>query len=95
MSVTRKEFQFQEIFILILGSKKMSTKTSFGEYFDNQRDRIVKDMQDKNKQQNVEWMERYEKRKKMAKEMLLLKKMAPVGRKENKLLKEMIDDAQV
>ena len=38
------------------------TETSFGEYFDNQRDKIVKDMQDKNKQQNVEWMERYEKR---------------------------------
>ena len=38
-------------------------KRSFGEYFDNQRDRIVKDMQDKNAQQNIEWMERYEKRK--------------------------------
>ena len=36
---------------------------SFGEYFDNQHDRIVKAMQDKNKQLNVEWMERYEKRK--------------------------------
>ena len=48
-----------------------TSKRSFGEYFDNQRDRIVMDMQDKNKQQNVEWMERYEKRKKMAKEMLL------------------------
>ena len=34
------------------------SKRSFGEYFDNQRDKIVKDMQDKNKQQNVEWMER-------------------------------------
>ena len=43
---------------------------SFGKYFDDQRDKIVKDMQNKNKQQNVEWMERYEKRKKMAKEML-------------------------
>ena len=42
------------------------TKTSFGEYFDIQRDKIVKDMQDKNKQQNVEWMERYEKRQGMA-----------------------------
>ena len=49
---------------------KWKAKTSFGEYFDNQRDKIVKDMQDKNKQQNVEWMERYKKRKKMAKEML-------------------------
>ena len=70
-------------------------KTSFGEYFDNQRDKIVKDMQDKNKQQNVEWMERYEKRKKMAKEMLLLKKMTPVGPKEKKLLEEMKNNAQI
>ena len=69
-----------------------TSKRSFGEYFDNQRNRIVKDMQDKNKQQNVEWMERYEKRKKMAKEMLLLKKIAPVGPKEKKLLKEMIEE---
>ena len=44
--------------------------TSFGEYFDNQHDAIVKAMQNKNKQLNVEWMERYEKRKKMAKEMI-------------------------
>ena len=41
----------------------MTTKTSFGEYFDIQRDKIVKDMQNKNAQQNIEWMERYEKRK--------------------------------
>ena len=70
----------------------MTDKTSFGEYFDNQRDAMIKAMQDKNKQLNVEWMERYEKRKKMAKEMLLLKKMAPVGQKEKKLLKEMIEE---
>ena len=38
------------------------TKTSFGKYFDDQRDRIVKDMQNKNAQQNIEWMEDYEKR---------------------------------
>ena len=44
----------------------MTTKTSFGEYFDIQRDKIVKDMQNKNKQQNVEWMEAYEKRQGMA-----------------------------
>ena len=36
--------------------------TSFGKYFDDQRDRIVKAMQNKNKQLNVEWMEEYEKR---------------------------------
>ena len=58
---------------------------------------MIEAMQNKNKQLNVEWMERYEKRKKMAKEMLLLKKMAPVGPKEKKLLKEMIEinDAQI
>ena len=37
--------------------------TSFGEYFDNQRIRLEKAMQNKNAQQNIEWMERYEKRK--------------------------------
>ena len=36
--------------------------TSFGEYFDNQRDRMIKAMQNKNAQQNIEWMEDYEKR---------------------------------
>ena len=39
------------------------TKISFGKYFDDQRDRIVKDMQNKNAQQNIEWMEKDEKRK--------------------------------
>ena len=38
------------------------TNQSFGKYFDDQRDRIVKAMQNKNKQLNVEWMEEYEKR---------------------------------
>ena len=44
-------------------SEEKQPPRSFGKYFDDQRDRIVKDMQDKNKQQNIEWMERYEKRK--------------------------------
>jgi len=38
------------------------TNISFGEYFDAQRDRVIKDMQNKNAQQNIEWMEAYEKR---------------------------------
>ena len=38
-------------------------ETSFGKYFDDQRDRMRKAMQNKNAQQNIEWMERYEKRK--------------------------------
>ena len=39
------------------------TTTSFGEYFDAQRKRLEKTMQNKNAQLNIEWMERYEKRK--------------------------------
>ena len=38
------------------------TSKSFGEYFDNQRDRMVKDMQNKNTQLNNEWRERYDER---------------------------------
>ena len=36
--------------------------TSFGEYFDNQRERLEKMMQNKNAQLNNEWRERYEER---------------------------------
>ena len=66
--------------------------TSFGKYFDDQRDRIIKAMQNKNTQQNIEWMERYEKRQAKKQQLALLKKMAPVGPKEKKLLKEMIEE---
>jgi hypothetical protein len=55
-------------------------KTSFGEYFDNQRDKFVKDMQDKNKQQNVEWMERYEERQKA-------KKYKPLSTEEEQIVR--------
>ena len=41
----------------------MKTEISFGEYFDAQRKRLEKTMQNKNAQLNIEWMERYEKRK--------------------------------
>ena len=70
----------------------MKTEISFGEYFDAQCDRIRKAMQNKNAQQNIEWMEDYEKRQAKKQELLLLDKMAPVGRKEKKLLKEMIEE---
>ena len=39
------------------------TETSFGEYFDAQRDRITRAMQNKNTQLWNDWRERYEKRK--------------------------------
>ena len=39
---------------------------SFGKYFDDQRDRMIKAMQhNKNTQLNNEWRERYDERKKM------------------------------
>ena len=41
----------------------MTTKTSFGEYFDDQRDRIVKDMQTgKNTELYNAWREDFDKR---------------------------------
>ena len=42
---------------------KKNETTSFGKYFDAQRDRLIKAMQNKNAQQNIEWMEDYKKRK--------------------------------
>ena len=62
-------------------------KTSFGKYFDDQRDRIVKDMQNKNTELHLAWREDFDKRQSA---LTLLRKMAPVGPKEKKLLKEMI-----
>ena len=38
------------------------TKTSFGKYFDDQRDRIIVAMQNKNTQLWKEWRERYDER---------------------------------
>ena len=73
----------------------MTNKTSFGKYFDDQRDKIVKDMQNKNAQQNIEWMEDYEKRQEAKKQLRLLKKMAPVGPKEKKLLEEMMQEERL
>tara|TARA_Y100000310_G_scaffold193175_1_gene193150 strand:+ start:423 stop:689 length:267 start_codon:yes stop_codon:yes gene_type:complete len=43
-------------------------RTSFGEYFDAQRDRIVSAMQNKNAQQWIGWRERYDERIKQEKE---------------------------
>ena len=73
----------------------MKTEISFGEYFDAQRKRLEKAMQNKNAQQNIEWMEDYEKRQAKKQQLVLLKKMAPVGPKEKKLLKEMIDERKL
>ena len=37
-------------------------KTSFGEYFDKQRDRMIKDMQNKNTELHQAWREDYDRR---------------------------------
>ena len=42
--------------------------TSFGEYFDNQRIRLEKAMQNKNTQLNIAWRERYDERETQEKE---------------------------
>tara|TARA_Y100000310_G_scaffold97705_1_gene95346 strand:- start:396 stop:650 length:255 start_codon:yes stop_codon:yes gene_type:complete len=43
-------------------------ETSFGEYFDAQRDRIRKAMQNKNTQLNNAWRERYDERERKEEE---------------------------
>ena len=65
---------------------------SFGEYFDAQRIRIEKAMQNKNTELHKAWREDFDKRQAKKKELQLLKKMAPVGPKEKKLLEEMIHE---
>ena len=49
----------------------MTNKTSFGKYFDDQRDRIVKDMQNnKNTELYNAWREDFDKRQKDKKEKI-------------------------
>ena len=74
---------------------KKTETISFGEYFDDQRDRIVKAMQNKNTELHKAWREDFDKRQAKKQELALLKKMAPVGRKEKKLLKEMIQEERL
>ena len=50
------------------------TTISFGKYFDDQRDRIVTAMQNKNTQQNIEWRERYDERERNKKKEETFKK---------------------
>jgi len=63
-------------------------KTSFGKYFDAQRDRMVKDMQTgKNTELYNAWREDYDKRHKA---LSLLQKMKPASTREQNIVKEMI-----
>jgi len=56
-------------------------RTSFGKYFDAQRDRIVKAMQNKNAQQWTEWRERYDERVKQEKEERFKKELEECSEK--------------
>ena len=47
--------------------------TSFGKYFDDQRDRLEKALQNKNTQLNSEWREEYDKRQREKKEQRMKK----------------------
>ena len=61
---------------------------SFGEYFDDQRDRMVNDMQTgKNTELYNAWREDYDKRHKA---LSLLRKMKPASTREQNIVKEMI-----
>ena len=58
-----------------------NTETSFGEYFDAQRDRLEKAIQNKNAQLNVEWRERYDERKRQEKEQRMKKELEECSEK--------------
>ena len=62
-------------------------KTSFGEYFDDQRDRMVKDMQNKNTLLHKEWREDFDRRQSA---LTLLRKLKPASTREQEIVKEMI-----
>ena len=64
-----------------------TAKATFGEYFDDQRDRIIKAMQNKNTELYNAWREDFDRRQSA---LSVLRKLTPVGPKEKKLLKEMI-----
>ena len=60
---------------------------SFGEYFDAQRIRIEKAMQNKNTELHNAWREDYDKRQNA---LALLRKMKPASTREQEIVKEMI-----
>ena len=69
------------------GRMKKTETTSFGEYFDDQRDRMIKDMQNKNTLLHKEWREDFDKRQKA---LALLRKLKPASTREQNIVKEMI-----
>ena len=60
---------------------------SFGEYFDAQRIRIEKAMQNKNTELHKAWREDFDKRQNT---LVLLRKMKPASTREQEIVKKMI-----
>ena len=68
--------------------KEDKMTTSFGKYFDAQRDRMIKAMQNnKNTELYIAWREDYDKRQKA---ISLLRKLKPASTREQNIVKEMI-----
>ena len=65
----------------------MKKEISFGEYFDAQRIRIEKAMQNKNTELHKAWREDFDKRQNT---LVLLRKMKPASTREQENVKKMI-----
>ena len=66
-------------------------RTSFGKYFDDQRDRMIKDMQNKNTQLNNEWRERYDERERKKQEEFFKKHLDECSEKGVEISEECKD----
>ena len=66
-------------------------KTSFGKYFDDQRDRIIVAMQNKNTQLWKEWRERYDERERQEQEERMKKELDKCSEKGVEISQECKD----
>ena len=71
--------------------KMRDDPTSFGEYFDAQRDRLEKAMQNKNTQLNYEWRERYDERERKKQEEKFKKELEECSEKGVEISEETKD----
>ena len=68
-----------------------SGQQSFGKYFDDQRDRLEKAMQNKNAQLNNEWRERYDERERRKQEEKFKKELEECSEKGVEISEETKD----
>ena len=66
-------------------------RTSFGKYFDDQRDRLEKAMQNKNAQLYTEWRERYDERERKKQEERFKKELEECSEKGVEISEETKD----